>query len=97
MQHYPIRIIISPIITYIKIRHACRNTIGKQNFVTAIYHEIRFIIKTQIIMVRNMIYSLPLLYNCAYTLPITDIRINGGDDDNVSTPFLPRHAQLKPC
>ena len=65
---------ISPIIAYVKIHTSCMQ---KHNWKTKLchsFHEIRFIIKTHI-MVRNMIYSLLLLYNCAYTLPITDIRI----------------------
>ena len=72
---------ISPIIAYVKIHTSCMQ---KHNWTTKLchsFHEIRFIIKTHI-MVRNMIYSLLLLYNCAYTLPITDIRINAEDDDN---------------
>lgn len=67
-------ICISPIIAYVKIRTSCMQKHNCKTKLCHSFHEIRFIIKTHI-MVRNMIYSLLLLYNCAYTLPITDIRI----------------------
>ena len=89
-------ICISPIIAYVKVHTSCMQKHNCKTKLCHSFHEIRFIIKTHI-MVRNMIYSLLLLYNCAYTLPITDIRINAEDDDNVCALLLPRHAQLNPC